>query len=96
MEENAQQIAELLKALANESRLLILCCLMERPMAVSEIAKRVPKISQSALSQHLALLKARAILGCNKAGQSVTYFIADERVNEVVEVLKKYYCEVVS
>lgn len=93
MEERAKQIAELLKALANENRLLIFCCLMERPMTVGEIAKCVPKITQSALSQHLALLKAHGILESDKSGQSVTYFVADRRVEEVVNVLKKYYCE---
>jgi len=92
MKEDAKPIAELLKVLANESRLLILCCLMERPMTVGEIAKDVPKITQSALSQHLALLKAHGILDFTKSGLSVTYFIADHRVDEIINVLKKYYC----
>ena len=94
MEENAKQIAELLKVLANENRLLILCGLMEQPMTVNEIMKLVPKITQSALSQHLALLKAHGILENSKSGQSVTYTIADYRVEEVIKTLKKYYCEV--
>ncbi|MCL1796718.1 MAG: metalloregulator ArsR/SmtB family transcription factor [Eggerthellaceae bacterium] len=93
MEERAKQIAELLKMLANENRLLIFCGLMERPMTVSEIGKRVPKITQSALSQHLALLKACGILDYDKTGQSVTYSIADHRVEEVIHVLKRHYCE---
>ena len=93
MEEKAKQIAELLKALANENRLLILCGLMERRMTVGEIARRVPKITQSALSQHLALLKARGILDSDKSGQCVTYFIADGRVGEVIDVLRRYYCD---
>ena len=93
MGNEAKQIAELLKALANESRLLILCGLMERPITVSEISKRVPKITLSALSQHLTLLKAHGILDFSKSGQSVTYFIADNRVNKIINVLKKYYCE---
>lgn len=92
MEERAKQIAELLKLLANENRLLIFCCLMERPMAVSEISTRVPGITQSALSQHLTLLRANGILGYNKTGQNVIYSIADHRVDEIVKVLKKYYC----
>ena len=93
MEEKAKQIAELLKALANENRLLIFCCLMERPITVSEIAKRVPKITQSALSQHLALLKAHGILDFDKSGQSITYSIADRRVEEIINTIKKYYCD---
>jgi len=94
MEENAKQIAELLKVLANENRLLIFCGLMERPMTVSEIANRVPKITQPALSQHLALLKARGILDFTKSGQNVTYFITDHRVDEIINILRKYYCGV--
>ncbi|MDR2211058.1 MAG: ArsR family transcriptional regulator, partial [Spirochaetaceae bacterium] len=43
--------------LANENRLLIFCALMEGPMTVTEIAEKTPNITQSALSQHLALLR---------------------------------------
>ncbi|MDR1931962.1 MAG: metalloregulator ArsR/SmtB family transcription factor [Spirochaetales bacterium] len=92
METKAKQIAELLKILANENRLLIFCALMRQPLTVGEIAKRVPNITLSALSQHLTLLKAYGILGCSKSGQSVTYAIADHRVEAVFNVLKKYYC----
>jgi len=93
MEEKAKQIAELLKVLANENRLMIFCAVMEHPMTVNEIAKHVPKITQSALSQHLTRLKAHGILDFNKTGQNVIYSIADHRVEEVVNVMKKYYCE---
>ena len=94
MEEKAKQIAELLKVLANENRLLILCALMKRAMTVGELVRYVPGITQSALSQHLGLLKAHGILSSNKAGQSVTYSIADHRVEEVLAVLKTYYCTI--
>lgn len=93
MEEKAKQIAELLKMLANENRLMIFCALMERPMTVGDIAKHVPNITQSALSQHLTLLKAHGILDFSKSGQSITYSIADHRVEEIIHVLKKYYCD---
>lgn len=93
MEERAKQIAELLKVLANENRLMIFCALMERPMTVGEIAKFVPNITQSALSQHLSLLKAHGILDFQKSGQSITYSIADHRVEEIIHVLKKHYCD---
>ncbi|MGI6498385.1 MAG: ArsR/SmtB family transcription factor [Oscillospiraceae bacterium] len=92
MEERAQRIAELLKVLANENRLLILCALMQTPLTVSEIAKFVPNITQSALSQHLSLLKAHGILVFQKSGQSITYSIGDHRVEAVIHVLKQHYC----
>jgi len=93
MEERAKQIAELLKMLANENRLLILCTLMKHPLTVGEIAKYVPNITQSALSQHLTLLKAHGILDFQKTGLNITYSISDHRVEEIIHVLKKYYCD---
>lgn len=92
MEEKAKEIAELLKVLANENRLMIFCALMQQSMTVGEIAKYVPNITQSALSQHLNLLKAHGILDSQKSGQNVTYSIADHRVEEIIHVLKKHYC----
>lgn len=93
MEEEAKQIAELLKVLANENRLMIFCTLMEGPKTVNKIAEKVPNITQSALSQHLSLLKAHRILDFEKSGQNITYSIADSRVVEIIKVLKKYYCK---
>ena len=93
MEEKAKQIAELLKVLANENRLLIFCALMQNPKTVGELSQKVPNITQSALSQHLALLKAHGILNYQKSGQSITYSIADHRVEEIMKVLKTYYCD---
>lgn len=94
MEEKAKKIAELLKLLANENRLLILCALIQEPMTVNKIAEHVPNITQSALSQHLTLLKTAGILESDKLAQSVTYSIADKRVTEVIATLKKHYCEI--
>jgi DNA-binding transcriptional ArsR family regulator len=93
MEHKAKQIAELLKVLANEYRLLILCELIKGPKTVSGLGEKIPNITQSALSQHLALLKAHGILDFSKLGQSVTYSIADHRVDEVISVLRRYYCD---
>lgn len=92
MEENAKRIAELLKVLANENRLLILCALIKESMTVSALGEYVPDITQSALSQHLSLLKAHGILDNQKTGQNITYYIVDQRVGEVMKVLKEHYC----
>lgn len=93
MEEKAKQIADLLKILANENRLMILCELIKHPLTVGKLSEKIPNITQSALSQHLSLFKARGILDCSKSGQAVTYFVADGRVLEIIKVIKKYYCE---
>jgi len=92
MEEKAKKIAELLKILANEYRLLIVCFLMKQPMTVSELAKEMPAVTQSALSQHLKLMKAHGILDAVKSGQNVTYSIHDHRVKEIIHTLQKFYC----
>lgn len=94
MIEQAKTVAQLLKTLANENRLLILCHLMDKPMTVSEIGELIPNISQPALSQHLAILKAQGILQSSKNRQSVTYSISDSRVEEVINLIQKYYCNV--
>ena len=93
MEHKAKQIAELLKVLANEYRLLILCDLIKGPKTVGSLGEKIQNITQSALSQHLALLKAHGILDNEKAGQNVTYFIIDNRVEEIISLLKKHYCD---
>ena len=93
MRENAKKVAELLKVLANENRLLIFCALMDGAMTVGELARFVPGITPGALSQHLSLLKAHGMLDNRKSGQSVTYFITDGRVGEILKVLRKHYCK---
>lgn len=92
MEEKAKQVSELLKVLANKNRLLILCALMEGQMTVGELLKKVDNISQSALSQHLNILKAHGILDFNKNGQNVTYFIHDHKIEKIINVLQEHYC----
>lgn len=93
MEEHVKEVSELLKVIANENRLMILCLLSAGPMTVSKILQGVKNISQSAVSQHLAALKAYKLLDSVKEGQNVTYFINDKRILKVMEVLKDNYCE---
>jgi len=93
MIDNVKDVAELLKVLANENRLAIVCYLIESPMTVSELHKNIYKLTQSALSQHLAMLKAHRILDSNKNGLSITYSIKDNRVRNVIKVLKENYCD---
>jgi DNA-binding transcriptional ArsR family regulator len=92
MNGKAKKVAELLKILANENRLMILCALIESPHSVSKLAEKVPNITQSALSQHLAVLKSNGILDNTKSGLNIIYSIADHRVEAVINVLKEYYC----
>ena len=92
MEEKAKKIAEVLKLLANEHRLLILCALIQKPMSVGEIHQFTPGISSSPLSQHMAQLKMSGILESEKQGMKVIYQIQDDKVIGLIDLLKKTYC----
>lgn len=93
MRERAKRVAELLSHLANENRLLILCALLEEPMTVGRLAQEVKNITAPALSQHLHRLREAGLITSEKKGQYVTYSIADQHLREVMEVLKREYCE---
>lgn len=92
MEEQAKKIAELLKLLANEHRLLILCALTKGAMTVGEIHTYTPSITLSALSQHLSQLKTAGILESEKQGMNVFYRLEDKRVAALLESIKEHYC----
>ncbi|MDF2951135.1 MAG: hlyU [Anaerocolumna sp.] len=94
IESDVKQISELLKVMANENRLMIVCHLIETPMTVSELHKKLGNLTQSALSQHLTLLKAHKILDSNKNGLNITYFVQDDRIKKIIEVLKHNYCTI--
>jgi DNA-binding transcriptional ArsR family regulator len=84
--------AQLLKMLANEKRLLILCFLAARgEMTVGELVG-VVKLSQSALSQHLAKLRADGLVEFRRASQTLHYRVADQRALRLLQVLKDIYC----
>ena len=92
MDSDVRKIADRLKMLANETRLQILCELIDGPKTVGTLVQRLNSLSQSAISQHLALLKAHGVVEDHRTGQNVTYSIADRRVEEIIAVLKRNYC----
>ena len=87
MHEHAAEAAQLLKALGNEQRLLILCNLLDRPLAVSELNERVD-LSQSALSQHLALLRDAGMVETRRESQSIYYSLPPGPVTRVIGVVE--------
>jgi ArsR family transcriptional regulator, virulence genes transcriptional regulator len=92
LEERAAEAARLLKLLANENRLLILCRLVaEREIAVGELADAVG-LSQSALSQHLAKMREEGLVATRREAQTVFYRIADPNTRRVLALLKDIYC----
>ena len=91
VEVKAKELANKLKVLANENRLLILYYLLEEPMTVGELNKKLNNITQSGLSQHLLLLKENNILDSRKDGLNITYFVKDKKIQNVLNVLKENY-----
>lgn len=92
LHDKAKEVSEILKVISNENRLVIVCNLIEKPMTVSELHERMENLTQSALSQHLAILKANRILDSNKSGLNITYSIRDERIVKIIQALKENYC----
>jgi DNA-binding transcriptional ArsR family regulator len=91
-ERKAAEAAGLLKLLANESRLLILCRLaMALEMSVNDLAEAVG-LSQSALSQHLAKMREEGLLTTRREAQTVFYRIADPNAARLLALLKDIYC----
>jgi DNA-binding transcriptional ArsR family regulator len=88
----AQAAAQLLKLLANEKRLVILCFLATRgEMPVNALAEAL-NLSQSALSQHLAKLRRDGLVQFRRESQTLHYRLADPRAVRVLVVLKEIFC----
>lgn len=91
MAANAGRAVALLKALANERRLFILCQLLERELSVGELNERLG-LSQSALSQHLAVLRRDELVTTRKAAQTVYYSLRSHEVRALIGLLHELYC----
>lgn len=91
LEASAAEASKLLSALANERRLLILCQIADREMSVGEIQELIG-ISQSALSQHLALLREQGLVATRREAQTIYYRLADPAAQRIIETLAEIYC----
>ena len=90
-EASATAAARLLRALGNERRLMILCQLVDGERSVGELQPLVG-LSQSALSQHLAVLRDEAIVATRRDGQTIWYRISDPAAERVVGTLAEIFC----
>lgn len=79
--------AELLKAMAHPIRLRILERLLEDEACVKDIWSCLD-LPQAVVSQHLSVLRSRRIVGCQREGNMVRYFVEDPRVKEILRILK--------
>jgi ArsR family transcriptional regulator, virulence genes transcriptional regulator len=93
MRRSAGDAASLLKSLANESRLIIMCVLAEGECSVGQLNDRV-ELSQSALSQHLAVLREQGLVQTRRQSQTIFYRLADTPALKIVHLLHDIYCPV--
>jgi ArsR family transcriptional regulator, virulence genes transcriptional regulator len=85
----ATAASQLLKAMAHDARLLVLCQLLDGERQAGQIASR---LSQSALSQHLAMLRNQGLVATRREGQAIHYRIADPAVAGVIGTLAGIFC----
>jgi len=91
MLEHAGDAASLMKALGNESRLMILCLLSEGERSVSDLNEIIP-LSQSALSQQLARLRQQGLVKTRRESQTIFYSLARGPADRVIHLLHDIYC----
>src|SRR3569832_2509016 len=91
MERAADQASELLKALSNRHRLLIICQLIDGERSVGELAEFL-SLRDSTVSQHLALLRKDGLVSARRDALTIFYSIASDPAREVLAALYRVYC----
>jgi len=91
MREHACDAARLMKALAHETRLMVLCTLSEGELSVGQLNEAVG-MSQSALSQHLSVLRRDGLVDTRRESQTIYYSLAEGPANRIIHTLHDIYC----
>lgn len=91
MAQSAAAASSLLKSLANENRLMLVCALIERELSVGELNELIP-LSQSALSQHLAYLRKAGLVDTRRQAQTIYYRVKGDEAITLITALKSIYC----
>jgi DNA-binding transcriptional ArsR family regulator len=91
MQAAADRASELLKALANRHRLMIICQLIDGERSVGELATFLG-IRDSTVSQHLALLRKDGLVAARRDGQTIWYSISSGPARELVKTLYRVFC----
>lgn len=92
LQANILQASALLKTLANEHRLLVLCTLISHSEVSAGALVELTGLSASALSQHLARLRHEKLVCCRREAQTLFYRLADARLIQILQLLKELYC----
>ncbi len=91
MDAHAADAAGLMKALGNESRLMILCMLADGERSVGDLNEAIP-LSQSALSQQLARLRQQELVTTRRESQTIYYSLAEGPADRIIRLLHDIYC----
>ena len=91
LSKNAEEIALLLKQLANKNRLMILCCLADQELSVGQLNEQID-LSQSALSQHLAKLRDNELVSTRRESQTIYYRVDNPKLQQLLKALHDNYC----
>ena len=91
LQESATHATTLLKVMANPNRLIILCQLAEGEKSVGEL-ESVVGLSQSALSQHLGVLRQQGVVTTRRSAQSIFYSLAGKEVQTIMLALHDVFC----
>ena len=91
LSKNAENVSEILRSLAHPTRLKILCALLEGSKTVGELVD-FSGGSQSGTSQFLGRMKREGLISSEKQGQFVNYSLADQKIRNLMKVLKESYC----
>ncbi|HYA74467.1 MAG TPA: metalloregulator ArsR/SmtB family transcription factor [Roseiarcus sp.] len=91
MVENAREASEFLKALAQESRLLILCTLAGGEKSVGELEQFLSQ-RQSTVSQQLARLRLEGLVTTRRDGKTIFYSLASDKVRTILDAVYKVFC----
>lgn len=94
MAAHAESAAGLLRAMGNPHRLQILCVLGEGEMSVGALNERIP-LSQSALSQHLAVLRDDGLVATRREAQTIHYRVQPGPALDVIRILHRHFCTAV-
>lgn len=88
---NAREASDLLKALAHENRLLLLCILFEQERSVGEL-ETILSLRQTTVSQQLARLRFDGLVKTRRDGKTIYYSIANDRVRQIVRLMYDMFC----
>ena len=90
-EDDLLKVIEILKVLSNKARLGALCCMLEKEVSVTELSK-ILKIEQTALSQHLKILRKMDMVEVRRAHRTLYYSTKDQKLLTLIKTLHALYC----